>query len=82
VTVAFENLDPDDLREALTQTIRSISHSITHYSVQLEIEREALEEFDGEEHDHRHENLLAIESAVRFDQRKIEIAKRMLADLD
>lgn len=82
MAVTYHNIPPDQLRETLNQLIHSFVHSNAHSLVQVEIERAALAEFDGPEHEHRYENILALEAEVAFNDKKIEIAKAKLAELD
>lgn len=82
MAVAYQNIPPDQLRETLNQLIHNFVHSNAHSLVQAEIEREALTDFDGPEHEHRYENISALEAEVAFNNKKIKIAKAKLAELD
>lgn len=80
--VTYQNIPPDQLRETLLQLIHSSEQSRTHSLVQAELERAALQHFEGEEHEHRYENIVSLEREAEFENKKIEVAKAKLAELD
>lgn len=79
---AFETIDPEHLRNTLTNAIESIKQTIAHYAVELELDRSTLELIDGDEYANRYENLKHYDQEIAFNKKKLEVAKAKLAELD
>lgn len=80
--MTYDSIPSDQLRETLNQLIHNFIHSGLHNTVQAEIERAAIAEFDGPEHSHRYENIAALDAEIAFNSKRLEIAKAKLAELD